>query len=446
MEQQPLFDIPPAEVDEDKGEMGGKPRLKKANRNQVETHLAALDQLVAADHRVRVVWEFVEQLDLSQLYAQVKAIEGHAGQSAIDAKILLGLWLYATVEGVGSARALDRLCTEHIAYRWLCGGVQVNYHTLADFRVQHGDILDEILTNSIAALLAEGLVDLERVAQDGVRVRASAGSNSFHRRKTLESCLEIAQAQMEQLKQELESHPEGTSQRQRAARERGVRERKVRVEQALQRMDELESKKPNKKQSRRHRKQEVRTSLTDPEANVMKLADGGYRPAYNVQLCADTASQLIVGVEVVNAGNDIGQIAPMLRQLEQRCERLPQEYLADGGFTTLDDLELLSQKGIVSYLPVRPNRNPAIDPYQPKPGDTPPIAEWRQRMASQHAKLIYKLRAATIECVNAIQRNRGLQAFGVRGLRKVRAVMLWFVLAHNLLRAHSLRLAFTAAS
>lgn len=446
MEQQPLFDMPPTEDEEPNGAMGGKPRLKKANRNQVEMHLAALDQLVAADHRVRVVWEFVEQLGLSQLYAQVKAIEGHAGQSAIDARILLGLWLYATVEGVGSARALDRLCTEHIAYRWLCGGVQVNYHTLADFRVQHGDMLDEILTNSIAALLAEGLVDLERVAQDGVRVRASAGSNSFHRRRTLESCLEVAQVQMEQLKQELESHPEGTSQRQRAARERVVRERKARVEQALQRMDELESKKPNKKQSRRHRKQEVRTSMTDPEAHIMKLADGGYRPAYNVQLCADTASQLIVGVEVVNAGNDIGQIAPMLRQLEQRCERLPQEYLADGGFTTVDDLELLSQKGVISYLPVRPNRNPAIDPYQPKPADTPAIAEWRQRMASQHGKLIYKLRAATIECVNAIQRNRGLRAFGVRGLRKVRAVMLWFVLAHNLLRAHSLRLALIAAS
>lgn len=446
MEQPPLFDIRAAEEEAASSALGGKPRLKRANRSQVEMQMVALDQLVAADHRVRVVWDFVEQLDLSRLYAQVKAVEGQAGQSAIDARILLGLWLYATLEGVGSARALDRLCTEHIIYRWLCGGVSVNYHTLADFRVQHGDLLDEILTNSIAALLAEGLVDLERVAQDGLRVRASAGSNSFHRRTTLESCLETAQAQVEQLKQAVESHPEGTSQRQRAARERAVHERTARVEQALKRLNELEAKKPNKKQSRRQRRREVRTSPTDPEAHIMKMADGGYRPAYNVQLCADTATQLIVGVEVVNAGNDAGQVAPMLQQLEHRCACLPQEYLADGGFTTVDDLEWLHQKKVVSYLPVKPSRTPGVDPYQSKPTDTPAIAQWRQRMASQDGKRIYKLRAATIECVNAIQRNRGLQAFRVRGLRKVRTVLLWFVLAHNLLRAQALRLARTVAS
>ncbi len=277
-------------------------------------------------------------------------------------------------------------------------------------------------------------------------MRASAGSNSFHRRTTLESYLETVQAQVEQLKQEVESHPEGTSQRQRAARERAVHERTARVEQALKRLNELEAKKPNKKQSRRQRLREVRTSPTDREAHIMKMADGGYRPAYNVQLCVDTATQLIVGVEVVNAGNDVGQVAPMLQQLEHRCACLPQEYLADGGFTTVDDLEWLHQKRVVSYLPVKPSRKPGVDPYQSKPTDTPAIAQWRQRMASQDGKLIYKLRAATIECVNAIQRNRGLQAFRVRGLRKVRTVLLWFVLAHNLLRAQALRLARTAAS
>jgi len=446
MEQQPLFDIPLAE-DEGASELGrGKLRLKQANRSQVEMQLVTLDQLVAADHRVRVVWDFVEQVDLGRLYAQVKAVEGHAGQSAIDAKILLGLWLYATLEGVGSARALDRLCTEHLAYRWLCGGVSVNYHTLADYRVQHEDILDEILTNSIAALLAEGLVSLERVAQDGVRVRASAGSNSFHRQATLERHSKTARIQVEQLKQELESHPQGTSHRQRAAKERAVRERQERVEQALKRMGELEAKKPNKKQSRKQRQREVRTSTTDPQAQIMKMADGGYRPAYNAQLCADTASQLIVGVEVVNAGNDSGQLTPMLKQLEQRSKRLPQDYLADGGFATLDDIEVLSQNDVVPYVPVKPNRKPGADPYQPKPDDTPAIAAWRQRMASPQSQLIYKLRAQVIECVNAIQRNRGLQAFRVRGLHKVRTVLLWFVLAHNLMRAHTLRLARAAAS
>jgi len=107
-------------------------------------------------------------------------------------------WLYATLEGVGSARA--RLCEEHDAYRWMCGGVSVNYHTLADFRVEHLGYLNGVLTSSVAALLAEGLVTLTRVAQDGLRVRASAGAASFRRQERRQEYWAEATAQVEALR------------------------------------------------------------------------------------------------------------------------------------------------------------------------------------------------------------------------------------------------------
>src|SRR6266540_1920479 len=173
-----LFPLP--EATPGRGDAGSAPpRVLRPNRQQLELRPADLEGLLPAEHRARVVWQFVEGLDLGPLYAQVQAVEGHAGRPAIDPAILMALWLYATLEGVGSARAVARLCEEHDAYRWICGGVAVNYHTLADFRVDPGEVLDELLSTSVAALMAEGLVDLQRVAHDGVKVRASAGAGSF---------------------------------------------------------------------------------------------------------------------------------------------------------------------------------------------------------------------------------------------------------------------------
>src|SRR5712692_6685955 len=151
-----LFELPSPEALRQGPEMQAEPRLQRPNRAQLELRAVDLEGLLPADHRARVVWEFVEGLDLASLYAAIKAVEGHAGRPPIDPAILMAVWLYATVEGVGSARAIARLCEEHDAYRWLCGGVSVNYHTLADFRVGHPELLDGLLTTSVAALLAEG--------------------------------------------------------------------------------------------------------------------------------------------------------------------------------------------------------------------------------------------------------------------------------------------------
>jgi transposase len=411
------------------------PRIQRADRQQIDPQPRRLDELIDVDHAARVVWEFVEGLDLSALYERIRAVEGHAGRSAIDARILMALWLYATLDGVGSARRLARLCQEHNAYRWLCGGVSVNYHTLSDFRVQHGAWLEEQLTVQVATLMAEGLVELNRTAQDGVRVRASAGASSFRRCRTLEQCLHEAEEHMAALHQEREENPAVVHQRRQAAQERAARERRARIEAALDQLAEVEA------QKKADEKDKARSSTTDAEARVMKMPDGGFRPAYNGQFCTDTPSQIIVGVEVSNAGSDQGQMMPMIEQVADHYGQYPNEALVDGGFVNKADIDTLSSpaRGVTLYAPVPKPKDPGRDPYQPLPTDSPAVAQWRQRMGSEAAKAIYKVRAATAECVNAIARNRGLQQFRVRGLKKVKAVLLWFALAHNLMRGAALR-------
>jgi transposase len=411
----------------------GEPRVQRPNRTQLELRPVDLEGLLPADHRARVVWDFVEELDLIALYDQIKAVEGHAGRPAIDPAILMALWLYATLDGVGSARAVARLCEEHDAYRWLAGGVALNYHTLAEFRVGHGELLDEMLTTGVTALVAEGAVALTRVAHDGVKVRASAGSGSFRRGERLEQLLAAATAQVEQLRREVDDDPGATARRQAAARHRAAAERQQRVANALKQLAEVAA---------RRRKARVkgpaRTSTTDPDARVMKMADGGYRPAFNAQLTTATDSQLIVGVDIGITGTDLGQLEPMVEQLRRRYGQAPREVLADGGYVALRDIREVTRHGCVVYAPPGQRRTVGRARDHRRRNDEATTA-WRERMATAEAQAIYRQRAATSECVNALARNRGLRQFVVRGLHKVRAVLLWFALAHNLLRTVALR-------
>lgn len=394
-----------------------------------------LDDLLTPEHHARTVWQFVQGLDLTPLYARIRAVEGGPGRPATDPPILVALWLYATVEGIGSARALDSLCLHHHGFRWLAGGVSLNYHTLADFRVAHLEFLDDLLTHSVAVLLEQDLVDLNRVAQDGLRVRASAGAASFRRRATLEECWQEAQTQVQRLRAELETDPGEANRQQQKAHERAARERAERLRQALARLPEMEAKKPAADTAK------ARVSTTDPEATVMKMADGGFRPAYNVQFSTATAGQVIVGVEVTTRGSDQGEMAPMVEQVHERFGQRPQEVLVDGGFAAHGDLEVVSapEKGCVVYAPVPKPKKDGVDRHAPHAGDSPAVAAWRARMATESAKVIYKERAATAECVNAQARHRGLRQLTVRGRLKAKAVALWYAVAHNLLRAVSLR-------
>ena len=388
----------------------------------------ALEDLLETDHQARVVWDFCTGLDLQPLYDAIRSRDGGPGRAAIDPRLCVALWLYATLEGVGSARALAWLCGHHHAFRWLCGGVSVNHHTLSDFRVDHVEVLDRLLTHSVAVLREQDLVDLNRVAHDGMRVRASAGADSFHRRSTLEECLAEAEDQVARLREELEDDPAAPSRRHAAARERAARERAERLARALERLPELEARK------KAGEKDQARASGTDPEATVMKMADGGFRPAYNLEFGVATDSLVIVAVEVTTRGSDAGQITPLNDQIQDRHGVCPQQTLTDGGFVGLGDIESAQAppRGTRVYAPVPEPKDPGRDRYAALPGDGPQVREWRTRMGTEPAQEVYRQRASTVECVNAQARNRGLIRLLVRGLRKVKAVALWFALAHNL--------------
>ena len=415
------------------------PRLRQVDRQRVIPTMP-LEDLIGSDHQARLVWDFCLGLDLSPLYDAVGSREGGPGHPAIDPRIHVALWLYATLEGVGSARALARLCVHHAAFRWVAGGVSVNHHTLSDFRVGHVEWLDGLLTHSVAVLREQGLVDLNRVAQDGMRVRASAGAASFHRKATLEEHLEEAREQVARLKEEMDDDPSAPSRRHAAARARAARERQQRLEQALARLPELEAKKKPDERDK------ARASSTDPEATVMKMADGGFRPAYNVHYTAGCGSLVIVGVEVIATGSDMGRLAGMLEQVHGRLDARPGQVLADGGFASLDDIEAVqtAPHNATVYAPVPKPKDPERDRHEPLPGDRASVAAWRQRMKTDEAKEIYKGRASTAECVNAHARNRGLYRLLVRGLEKVKAVALWFAAAHNLACGIRLRAQATA--
>jgi transposase len=433
--QSALFDLGPAKPAS--AAAGAQPRLRYANREQASMRICALDDLIPDDHQVRIVWDHVSGLDLSPLLAKIQSTEAHAGAPATDPRILMSLWLYATLRAVGSARELNRRCDldrGEVPFQWIGGEVSVNYHMLADFRTAHGEFLDALLTQSVAVLRHEGLVKLERVAQDGVRVRASAGASSFHRRKTLEEHLAEAEQQVQKLKQELEADPAAGQRRHKKARQRAARERQQRLQRALQHLSEIEAQKKSTEK-------EPRVSSTDADAHVMKMGDGGFRPAYNVQFATDTATQIITGMDVSTSGGDQGQMAPMVHQHEERYGVAPEEMLVDGGFTKKEDIKEVStpEGSTTVYAPVPKSKDPQRDAHTPRADDAPAVAEWRKRMATAEAKEIYKERASTAECVNAQARNRGLYQFRVRGQAKVRAVALWFALAHNLIRAATLR-------
>jgi transposase len=399
----------------------------------------SLDQRLDAEHPARLVWHVVERLDLSALYEQIEAVEGVAGRNASDPRVLFALWLYAAVDGVGSARELERLCHEHRAYEWLRGTVPVNYHLLADFRVQHGVLLKQLQADSLAGMLAEGLVSLACVAQDGMRVRASAGSHSFRRRPTLEEAQRQARERLDQLEREAERDGAGATLRQQKARERAARERDERVEKAVAAVQEIAQQREQRKKGDGAK---ARASTTDPEARTMKMGDGGFRPAYNVQMATDAQSGIILNMDVTNAGSDAGQMKPMMDQIKKDLGKAPEQLLTDGGFSTIDDIEATTQGGTTVYTPVKEEekqKQAGKDPFTPKPGDSEAIAQWRLRMGTVAAQALYKLRAPTAELSNARLRNQGIYQMRVRGLAKVKAALWWHVLAVNLLRAAVLR-------
>ena len=430
----------------DSSEAKANPRLRLPVRNQVELRPAALDELLEPDHEVRMLWEFVCQLDLTVFLEPIKAVQGVRGRDATDPRILLALWLYATLKGVGSARQLAKLCTEHIAYQWICGSVSLNHKTLSDFRSGRGEELRTLLKDLSATLMHEGLVTMDRVSQDGMRVRADAGKTSFRRPKSLNKCYKEAERQLRALERELEATPDEIDRRRRGARERAAKEKKARIGKALAVQKELQKQREARKKGSG---KDARASTTDPEARNMKFANGGYNPGYNVQFCTDNDSGVIVGVDVTNSGSDRGQLLPMAEQLVEDYGKPPKQYLVDGGYTTLKDIDTLERDyGVEVYGPVKQEQeklNKGENPYARAKHDTNATAAWKARMATSEAKEIYKTRAEVAEWANAQCRNRNFWFFPTRGLRKAKAVATLFALAHNVVQAIKLRAAAAQA-
>jgi transposase len=414
----------------------GAPRLREPERDQIELRAVDIDSLIGEDHSVRVIWAYVERLDLSELEDRIKARDNRPGHPATSPRLLLALWLYATSEGVGSARALERLCENHDVYRWLCGGVSVNYHTLSDFRLGCADLLDRLLAEHVAALAKAGLIDLDTLAQDGVR--ASAGAASFRREATLDRHLAMAQAVVEDLKREVDARADASNQRIKAAKERAARERSERLKAAQQALGEIKRQRQEREGKRGNGKppKEPRASTTDAEARVMKMADGGFRPAYNVQVASAAGEQIVVAVAVTNTGSDRGLLRPMLQRLRARTGRFPGRHLADGGFGSAQDIEWAHGEGIAVYCPPTQSKH-GTDPYLPRRGDREGVLAWRERMASEAGKALYK-RRSICECIHARWRNWDLRQLTVRGIEKVRAVVLCYALTNNILQGHRL--------
>ena len=416
----------------------GAPRLREPKRDQIELRAVDIESLIGEGHPVRVIWAYVEGLDLSELEDRIKARGDRPGHPATSPRLLLALWLYATSDGVGSARALERLCNSHDVYRWLCGGVSVNYHTLADFRIGYAALLDQLLSEHLAALAKAGLIDLDTLAQDGVRIRASAGAASFRREATLDRHLAAAQTVVEELKREVEARSDASNQRIEAAKKRAARERSERVKAAQTALAEIKRQRQEREEKRGNGKKpkEPRASTTDTEARVMKMADGGFRPGYNVQVASTAGGQIVVAVEVCNNGSDRGLMRPMLERLRILTGRFPARHLADAGFCSAEDIEWAHSEGVEVYCPPIRSKH-GTDPYLPRRGDGAGVLAWRVRMASEAGKVQYKSRSIC-ECIHARWRNWDLRQLTVRGIEKVRAVVLCYALTNNVLQGHRL--------
>ena len=389
-----------------------------------------LDEVLAADHQARTVWAVVEKLDLSRFHEPLKARGSDPGRSATDPKLLVALWLYATMEGIGSGREIARRCECHDAFRWLCGGVPMNYHTLNDFRVGQEKALDDLFTELVAVLTHKGVVSVKRISQDGTKVRANAGSGSFRREGKLQEHLAAAKAQVEAVKKLADDAT--VSAVQRAARERAAREREERITKALAELSKIQKDKIDSRDKRALAKA-PRASTTDPDARVMKMPDNGFRPAYNVQWAVDPGSRAIVGAEVTNARNDAREAEPLREQVEKRAGEKVEEHLVDGGYVQKDRIEQAESRGTKIYAPV-PHARKNPEAYEVKKTDGPGVAAWRQRMATEEGKRIYSQRGSTVETVNAdVKCFRGLSRIVVRGLKRARSQVLWSALAYNVL-------------
>lgn len=412
-------------------------RVNHPQRHQVCMQLMSLDQMLPQNHLARTVVEYVQKLDTSKLYENIVVTRNTAGRPQTNPDVLLSLWLLATLEGVGSARALDRRCRRDMPYMWICGEVSVNYHSLSDFRVQSGDFLDELLTDTVTAMIHSNVISYETIAQDGMRVRASAGKSSFRRAPTLQQLKQEVKDFVDQLKADDDQDQSSSGKK---VKQASQEQRLARIEEALEQIGDLSERREKREKGKG---EQTRLSTTDPDARNMKMANGGYNPAFNVQFASDMGQRIIVGVSVTNEGTDGGELPPMVQQLKQRYQRVPHKTVTDAAYSTKSGVSQASQAGVLPVSSI-PRAKQLIehgkDPHAQQKGDSVEYAAYRERMLEAENIDLCKQRPSVAEFANADCRNRGLQQFNVRGLSKVKAVALWHAICFNLRRQLNLGL------
>jgi transposase len=421
-------------------------RFIRADRFQTRWDFVDLEALLPSDHRARIVMSFVESLDLSGLYDVIKSREGEPGRPPPDPAVLLALWLYATIEGVGSARQLERLAERDLSYRWIAGGVPLNYHGLSDFRIAHVAVLDRLLTESVTALIAEGVVSLAEIVVDGTKVRANASRESFKTGNKLARIGAAVEQRLAALKAEIGADPEASSRRKRAAQERAAREVKERAERARAALDRVRAER--KQRAKRHsqdeaKKSEPKASLSDPEARNMRFPDGAIGPAFNAQFAVTPHAGIIVSLAMTDRRNDAGLAAPMVDDVLRRYGQAPETLLVDTHYATSEDIAALAEHAVKVFAPL-PTERDDVTPrtlanrLRKRAREPESVKEWRSRMATQDGKEVYRLRKL-IERINANLKNHGFGFIPVRGLIRAKAIALWHALANNLMAAHRLR-------
>jgi transposase len=403
-----------------------KPRVAEPQRKQGVIRFEMPEDTLPPTHTARVLWDVVGTLELGAFLGEVKAVEGTAGRRTLSPRMKLTLWLYAISMGVGSARKIARLVTTDDAYRWIVGDLEVGHHALSLFRVDHGQALDQLMTDILASLMHKGLLSLELVAQDGIRIRAAATAPSFRRHDSLQECREQAALHLKATLAQADD-PELTP-AQKAAREAGARDFQRRVEEAISTVQELQK-------ARGPSDKPARASTTDAEARVMKMADGGFRPAFNVQMATAGSplggARTIVGVRVTNVGSDMGSITPMLDEIERGTGELPKVLLADANHASHACIRTAAEKGVELLVAVpKPSKKPGAN------ADTDPaIVAWRTRMETEEAQKLYRARASLCELMNAhLRTHHGVNEFLVRGVAKVTCVVLLAAITSNLLQ------------
>jgi transposase len=471
-----------------------RPLIRPVNRQQMSWRAVDVERLVDPDHLARAIWELVGRLDLTPFYQAIESSAEDGGRPAFDPQLLISLWVYAYSQGIGSAREVARRCEYDPAFQWLTGLDEVNYHTLASFRVEKQTELDELFTQVLGVLSAEGLITLEQVMQDGTKIKALASTRSFHGEGAIRDHLDRARQRLAEMG---DPQDEAVSPKAKQARERAQREQQQRLQNALEQLGKLQGSKKGQQA-----KSKARVSISDPQARVMKQTDGGLALSYNTQISTDAAHGIIVGLEVTQDANDSAQLVPAVERIEQRLRRKPRQMIADGGYTTRVAIEAMAQREVdflgsmgregtpsgattphrlpPSAFHYEPKTNRYVCPegkwlrsdgrqrkesgllyyrYRAKASDcqsctrkpeccpenqrsgrtvlrmqeSEPVIAFRQKMLTEEAQQHYRRRSRVAEFCHAwIKCKLGLRQFHVRGLAKVRTESLWACLTYNL--------------